>query len=157
MSTCNRLDLQTLGSQPVRPKNLPDYWPGIPEGRSCNMHSAIECLASPMCSACLASQTTLPSSSSSYMIQKKSCTSSCDIVANLIQKDEAPLWSFRTGWTTIDANSGCQTCSYFASELTNTSPNKPILIIGVPLHKSIIIAEHWSDRVLLLHGKLDLR
>ena len=26
MSTCNRLDLQTLGSQPVIPKNLPDHW-----------------------------------------------------------------------------------------------------------------------------------
>ena len=26
MSTCNRLDLQTLGSQPVMPKNLPDDW-----------------------------------------------------------------------------------------------------------------------------------
>ena len=25
MSTFNRLDLQTLGSQPVRPKNLPDH------------------------------------------------------------------------------------------------------------------------------------
>ena len=25
MSTCNRLDLQTLGSQPVMPKNLPDH------------------------------------------------------------------------------------------------------------------------------------
>ena len=25
MSTCNRLDLQTLGSQPVVPKNLPDH------------------------------------------------------------------------------------------------------------------------------------
>ena len=25
MSTCNRLDLQILGSQPVMPKNLPDY------------------------------------------------------------------------------------------------------------------------------------
>ena len=24
MSTCNRLDLQTLGSQPLMPKNLPD-------------------------------------------------------------------------------------------------------------------------------------
>ena len=24
MSTCNRSDLQTLGSQPVMPKNLPD-------------------------------------------------------------------------------------------------------------------------------------
>ena len=26
MSTCYRLDLQTLGSQPVLPKNLPDHW-----------------------------------------------------------------------------------------------------------------------------------
>ena len=26
MSTCNRLDLQTLGSQLVMPKNLPDHW-----------------------------------------------------------------------------------------------------------------------------------
>ena len=26
MSTCNRLDLQTLGSQPIMPKNLPDNW-----------------------------------------------------------------------------------------------------------------------------------
>ena len=26
LSTCNRLDLQTLGSQPVMPKNLPDHW-----------------------------------------------------------------------------------------------------------------------------------
>ena len=26
MSTCNRLDLQTLGSQPNMPKNLPDHW-----------------------------------------------------------------------------------------------------------------------------------
>ena len=26
MSTCNRLDLQTLESQPVMPKNLPDHW-----------------------------------------------------------------------------------------------------------------------------------
>ena len=26
MSTCNRLDLQTLGSQPVIPKKLPDHW-----------------------------------------------------------------------------------------------------------------------------------
>ena len=25
MSTCNRLDLQTLGSQPIMPKNLPDH------------------------------------------------------------------------------------------------------------------------------------
>jgi hypothetical protein len=26
MSTCNRLDLQTLGSQPIMLKNLPDRW-----------------------------------------------------------------------------------------------------------------------------------
>ena len=26
MSTCNRLDLQTLGSQPIFPKNLSDHW-----------------------------------------------------------------------------------------------------------------------------------
>ena len=26
MSTCNRLDLQTLGSQSVMPKNLPNHW-----------------------------------------------------------------------------------------------------------------------------------
>ena len=26
MSTCNQLDLQTLGSQPIMPKNLPDHW-----------------------------------------------------------------------------------------------------------------------------------
>jgi hypothetical protein len=26
MSTCNRLDLQTIGSQPIMPKNLPDHW-----------------------------------------------------------------------------------------------------------------------------------
>ena len=26
MSTCNRLDLQTLGSPPIIPKNLPDHW-----------------------------------------------------------------------------------------------------------------------------------
>ena len=26
MWTCNRLDLQTLGSEPVMPKNLPDHW-----------------------------------------------------------------------------------------------------------------------------------
>ena len=25
MSTCDRLDLQTLGSQPIVPKNLPDH------------------------------------------------------------------------------------------------------------------------------------
>ena len=28
MSTCNQLDLQTLGFQPVMPKNLPDHWVG---------------------------------------------------------------------------------------------------------------------------------
>ena len=27
MSTCNHLDLQTLGSQASMPKNLPDHWP----------------------------------------------------------------------------------------------------------------------------------
>ena len=26
MSTRNRLDLQTLGSQPIMPENLPDHW-----------------------------------------------------------------------------------------------------------------------------------
>ena len=26
MSTCNRLDLESLGSQPIMPKNLPDHW-----------------------------------------------------------------------------------------------------------------------------------
>ena len=26
MSTCNRLDLQTLGSQPIMFRNLPDHW-----------------------------------------------------------------------------------------------------------------------------------
>ena len=26
MSTCNRLDLETLGSQLVVPKNLPNHW-----------------------------------------------------------------------------------------------------------------------------------
>ena len=29
MSTYNRLDLQTLGSQPVMPKNLPDHCPTV--------------------------------------------------------------------------------------------------------------------------------
>ena len=28
MSTCNRFDLQTLGSQLIMPKNLPDHWVG---------------------------------------------------------------------------------------------------------------------------------
>ena len=28
MSACNRLDLQTLGSQPVMPENLPNHRPG---------------------------------------------------------------------------------------------------------------------------------
>ena len=27
LSTCNLLDLQTLASQPVMPKTLPDHWP----------------------------------------------------------------------------------------------------------------------------------
>ena len=26
MSACNQLDLGTLGSQPVMPKNLPNHW-----------------------------------------------------------------------------------------------------------------------------------
>ena len=26
MSTCNRLDLETLGSQPIMPINLPKHW-----------------------------------------------------------------------------------------------------------------------------------
>jgi hypothetical protein len=30
MSTCNRLDLQTLGSQPIMPKNIPDHCPTLP-------------------------------------------------------------------------------------------------------------------------------
>ena len=29
MSTCNWLDLQTLGSQPVMPKNLPDHYTSL--------------------------------------------------------------------------------------------------------------------------------
>ena len=29
MWTCNRLDLQTLGSEPVMPKNLPDHWSDV--------------------------------------------------------------------------------------------------------------------------------
>ena len=29
MSTYNRLELQTLGSQPIMPKNLPDHWPRV--------------------------------------------------------------------------------------------------------------------------------
>ena len=33
MSTCNRLDLQTLRSQPIMPKNLPDHWLE-PDGKS---------------------------------------------------------------------------------------------------------------------------
>jgi hypothetical protein len=28
MSTCNRLELQTLRSQLIMPKNLPDHWSG---------------------------------------------------------------------------------------------------------------------------------
>ena len=33
MSTCNWLDLQTLGSQLVMPKILPDYWPNHLPGK----------------------------------------------------------------------------------------------------------------------------
>jgi hypothetical protein len=32
MSTCNRPDLQTRGSQPIMLKNLPDHWSGHPTG-----------------------------------------------------------------------------------------------------------------------------
>jgi hypothetical protein len=28
MSTCNQMDLQTLGSQPIMPKIFPDHWSG---------------------------------------------------------------------------------------------------------------------------------
>ena len=38
MSTCNRLDLQTLGSQPIMPKNLPHHWIHR------RMYSAIQCI-----------------------------------------------------------------------------------------------------------------
>ena len=34
MSTCNRLDLQTLGSQPIMPKNLPDHWSELGENEN---------------------------------------------------------------------------------------------------------------------------
>ena len=35
MSTCNRLDLETLGSQPMTmPKNLPDHWRGTIRART---------------------------------------------------------------------------------------------------------------------------
>ena len=29
MWTCNRLNLQTQGSQPIMPENLPDHWAGL--------------------------------------------------------------------------------------------------------------------------------
>ena len=32
MSTCNRLDLQTLGSQPIMPQNLPDHCSNVISG-----------------------------------------------------------------------------------------------------------------------------
>ena len=34
MSPCNRLDLQTLRSQPVMPKNLPDHWHEVAKANS---------------------------------------------------------------------------------------------------------------------------
>ena len=35
MSTCNRLDLETLGSQPMTmPKNLTDHWRGTIRART---------------------------------------------------------------------------------------------------------------------------
>ena len=33
MSTCNRLDLQTLGSQPILSKNLPNHWVKVQDFR----------------------------------------------------------------------------------------------------------------------------
>ena len=40
MSTCNRLDLQTLGSPPIVPKNLPDHsWGGKTSGRAIVQHN----------------------------------------------------------------------------------------------------------------------
>ena len=48
MSTCNQLDLQTLRSQLVMPKNLPNHWPSYEfhfEGLS-NFNSSIEELGS---------------------------------------------------------------------------------------------------------------
>ena len=30
MSTCKQLDLQTLGSQPIMPKNFPNHWTKTP-------------------------------------------------------------------------------------------------------------------------------
>ena len=42
MSTCSRLDLQTLGSQPVMPENLPDHWskhdPKVEKPKTVNDH-----------------------------------------------------------------------------------------------------------------------
>ena len=38
MSTWNRLDLQTLGSQPVMPKNLPDHWRCDEHGITVGVH-----------------------------------------------------------------------------------------------------------------------
>jgi hypothetical protein len=34
MSTYNRLDLQTLGSQPIMPKYLPDHWASVTSVKS---------------------------------------------------------------------------------------------------------------------------
>ena len=34
MSTCNRLNLQTLGSQPIMPNILPDHWSNQCLGRT---------------------------------------------------------------------------------------------------------------------------
>ena len=53
MSTCNRLDLQTLGPQPVMPRNLPRHWGGggvsflssvsfIPHGNDSLLHVIFE-------------------------------------------------------------------------------------------------------------------
>ena len=42
MSTCNRMDLQTLGSQPVVPKNLPNHCPEISPNLTNNLLMKLE-------------------------------------------------------------------------------------------------------------------
>ena len=46
MSTCNRLDLQTLGYQPVMPKYLPDHCPYLSSGlvRHSSNNLLIDCM-----------------------------------------------------------------------------------------------------------------
>ena len=44
MSTCNQLDLQTLGSQPVISKNLPDHsLQGIHSEVTAKLHGNLRC------------------------------------------------------------------------------------------------------------------